>query len=151
MRHGDLARLKPAADHLTAYCLSMSLGGAIGGLLVNLVAPRVFTTFREFPLGMAAAAAAGGGGPAVRWSLPAGRAAGVILGLLAMAGVWHWRLADDTGDDATLRTVHRARSFYGTLIASSGRPGRTTPASSSPAGTSSTAVSSPARIGGTRR
>jgi hypothetical protein len=129
MCHGELARLKPAADHLTAYYLSMSLGGAIGGLLVNLVAPRVFTTFREFPLGMAAAAAlaalvagtvgsasaAGAGGPAVRWSLPAGRAAGVILGLLAMAGVWHWRLADDAGDDATLRTVHRARSFYGTL------------------------------------
>jgi hypothetical protein len=129
MCHGELARLKPAADHLTAYYLSMSLGGAIGGLLVNLVAPQVFTTFHEFPLGLFASAvlatlvvASGGaaappaaGPAAVRWSRPVGRVAAGIFGMLALFGIWHWRLAADEAGDATVRTVHRARSFYGTL------------------------------------
>lgn len=50
--HGELARLKPAPSRLTEFYLLMSAGGAIGGLLVSLVAPRVFVTFMEWPLGL---------------------------------------------------------------------------------------------------
>ncbi len=50
--HGELARLKPKAGHLTEFYLLMSLGGALGGLLVSLVAPRVFVTYLEWPLGL---------------------------------------------------------------------------------------------------
>jgi hypothetical protein len=35
--HGELAALKPAPRHLTGYYLMISLGGAIGGLLVGFV------------------------------------------------------------------------------------------------------------------
>lgn len=51
--HGELARLKPVPARLTEFYLLMSAGGAIGGMLVSLVAPRVFATFMEWPLGLA--------------------------------------------------------------------------------------------------
>jgi hypothetical protein len=53
--HGELAKLKPGASRLTEFYLLMSAGGAIGGLLVSLVAPRVFVTYLEWPLGLIAA------------------------------------------------------------------------------------------------
>ncbi|MES2595617.1 MAG: fused MFS/spermidine synthase [Verrucomicrobiota bacterium] len=50
--HGELARLKPRTSHLTEFYLLMSLGGALGGLLVSMVAPQVFVTYLEWPLGL---------------------------------------------------------------------------------------------------
>jgi len=50
--HGELAALKPAPRHLTSYYLMISLGGAIGGLLVGFVAPKLFNTYYEFGLGL---------------------------------------------------------------------------------------------------
>src|SRR5205085_2972020 len=52
--HCELAALKPAPRRLTAYFLTMSLGGAVGGVLINLLAPYVFVTFFELPLGILA-------------------------------------------------------------------------------------------------
>jgi hypothetical protein len=54
--HGELARLKPHPRYLTQFYLMISVGGATGGLLVGLVAPHLFNTFYEMPLGMAACA-----------------------------------------------------------------------------------------------
>jgi hypothetical protein len=48
--HGELARLKPETRLLTSYYLTMSAGGALGGLLVAFIAPRVFNDFLELPL-----------------------------------------------------------------------------------------------------
>lgn len=50
--HGELARLKPHPRHLTAFYLSVAAGGALGGLLVAVVAPVVFHDFWEVPLGL---------------------------------------------------------------------------------------------------
>jgi SAM-dependent methyltransferase len=50
--HGELARSKPAARHLTGFYLMLALGGAAGGVLVGLVAPGVFDNLYELPLGM---------------------------------------------------------------------------------------------------
>ncbi|MGE5325766.1 MAG: spermidine synthase [Deltaproteobacteria bacterium] len=50
--HGELARLKPSASHLTEFYLYVSLGGAMGGVFVALVAPIVFRGFYELPLGI---------------------------------------------------------------------------------------------------
>jgi spermidine synthase len=50
--HGELARLKPGTSHLTEYYLLMSAGGAIGGLLVSLLAPVVFTVYLEWELSL---------------------------------------------------------------------------------------------------
>jgi hypothetical protein len=43
--HGELARLKPEPRHLTAFYLSLSLGGALGGIFVSIVAPRIFSDY----------------------------------------------------------------------------------------------------------
>jgi hypothetical protein len=53
--HGELAYSRPGSRYLTAFYLTVAAGGAIGGLFVALIAPRVFTEYGEFPIGMAAA------------------------------------------------------------------------------------------------
>lgn len=50
--HGELVRLRPEASHLTEFYLLMSLGGALGGACVSLVAPAVFHSFLEWPAGL---------------------------------------------------------------------------------------------------
>ena len=52
--HGELARAKPHPRHLTAFYLMVALGGALGGVLVGLVAPNVFDDLYELPVGMVA-------------------------------------------------------------------------------------------------
>jgi hypothetical protein len=49
-------RLRPAADHLTAFYLSMSVGGVIGGAFCAIVAPTLFDWTYEHPLLVLAAA-----------------------------------------------------------------------------------------------
>ncbi len=51
--HGELVRRKPAARHLTEFYLWISVGGALGGLLVGIVAPLVFSTYFEWQIGVA--------------------------------------------------------------------------------------------------
>ncbi len=55
--HGELTRLKPAPRRLTEFYLLMSFGGALGGLFVSLGAPRVFTSFAEWPISLIVVAA----------------------------------------------------------------------------------------------
>ena len=50
--HGELAALKPAPRHLTGYYLMIALGGAVGGLLIGFVAPKLFNTYYEFGIGL---------------------------------------------------------------------------------------------------
>lgn len=52
--HGELARLRPNPRFLTSFYLMISAGGALGGMLVSLVAPRVFSTHLEWRLGLLA-------------------------------------------------------------------------------------------------
>jgi hypothetical protein len=55
--HGELAQRKPAPRYLTQFYLTLSAGGALGGLFVGLVAPRVFPAYYELPLALSALAA----------------------------------------------------------------------------------------------
>jgi hypothetical protein len=48
--HGELVRLKPGAEDLTAFYLCLSAGGALGGLFVALFAPHVFPAMYEDPI-----------------------------------------------------------------------------------------------------
>ena len=66
--HGELARRRPAPRHLTLFYLMVSLGGALGGIFVALIAPRVFRVYWELPLGM------------------------IACGILAMIAVWSLRV-----------------------------------------------------------
>ena len=50
--HGELARLKPPAGHLTSFYLSISFGSALGAVFVALVAPRFFRGLWELPIGL---------------------------------------------------------------------------------------------------
>lgn len=50
--HGELYRLRPTAERLTAFYLFVSLGGALGGIFVGLLAPHLFRTYWEFPLAL---------------------------------------------------------------------------------------------------
>ena len=54
--HGELAGSKPHPDYLTNFYLSIAGGGALGGLLVGLVAPQVFNGYWELPLALVALA-----------------------------------------------------------------------------------------------
>jgi len=66
--HGELARRRPAPRHLTLFYLMVSIGGALGGIFVALIAPRVFRIYWELPLGL------------------------IACGILAMIAVWSLRL-----------------------------------------------------------
>ena len=46
------AAAKPAPAYLTRFYLMVSLGGALGGVAVGLVAVKVFNTYYEFGLGL---------------------------------------------------------------------------------------------------
>ncbi len=53
--HGELARMRPDPESLTAFYLTLSAGGAGGGLFVGLLAPVIFPAFWEHYLGLLAA------------------------------------------------------------------------------------------------
>ena len=50
--HGELARTKPGARHLTSFYLLLSAGGAAGGIFVAIIAPSIFPAFWEYQLGL---------------------------------------------------------------------------------------------------
>ncbi len=54
--HGEIARTKPPPRYLTGFYLTIATGGAIGGLFVAVVAPRVFKGFFELPASLVFAA-----------------------------------------------------------------------------------------------
>ena len=54
--HGELARLRPAPRYLTLFYLMVALGGALGGMFVGLIAPRIFPTYYELGLGFVVSA-----------------------------------------------------------------------------------------------
>ncbi|MBN8579906.1 MAG: fused MFS/spermidine synthase [Anaerolineae bacterium] len=48
--HGELYLLRPSSKYLTTFYLMVSVGGALGGIFVNLIAPFIFTGYWEFYL-----------------------------------------------------------------------------------------------------
>jgi spermidine synthase len=116
--HGMLQRLRPPTEQLTAYYLSISGGGALGGLFVGLLAPTLFNDYDELPLGLLASWIALG---VLGWRLSgrSGRAMGrrliaaaaaVILALLS--GIPLIYESDrDLGE-----VVFQKRSFFGLLL-----------------------------------
>lgn len=55
--HGELARQRPSARHLTAFYLWMSVGGVLGGAFNAVLAPLLFPGIWEYPLAIVLAAA----------------------------------------------------------------------------------------------
>ncbi|WP_291993501.1 fused MFS/spermidine synthase [Candidatus Accumulibacter sp. ACC003] len=50
--HGELVRRRPAVRHLTLFYLMLSIGGALGGSFVGLLAPVIFNAYFELPIGL---------------------------------------------------------------------------------------------------
>jgi predicted O-methyltransferase YrrM len=53
--HGELARRRPGARHLTEFYLWVSVGGVLGGIFNVLLAPLLFPRMEEYSLLLAAA------------------------------------------------------------------------------------------------
>lgn len=54
--HGELHRLRPASTQLTAFNLSIAVGGVLGGIFVAVLAPFIFRSIAEFPIGLVGSA-----------------------------------------------------------------------------------------------
>ncbi len=52
--HGELVRIKPHPNYLTGFYLTISAGGAAGGLAVGLLAPVIFSLYVELHMAMVA-------------------------------------------------------------------------------------------------
>ncbi len=50
--HGELARTKPDTLYLTDFYRCVALGGALGGMGIALIAPRVFDAYWETPIAL---------------------------------------------------------------------------------------------------
>ena len=48
--HGEMVRLRPDSDRLTEFYLFLSLGGVIGAIFVNVIAPSLFSDYYEYQI-----------------------------------------------------------------------------------------------------
>jgi hypothetical protein len=114
--HGELVRLKPPARFLTSFYLMVALGGALGGVFVNLVAPVLFQGYWEFHFGLVATMMLLGiclfrtrnplRSPLMFWSERV-----VFVGAIAtLAGFLALHIHDQQAS-----TILTSRSFYGVL------------------------------------
>jgi len=112
--HGELAARKPPSADLTRFYLMISIGGAMGGIFVGLIAPRIFASLYELPLALFFVAVAAffavwqrpGLGP--RWSAALALAS---LGAAGAVGWADWHYARFLDRDL----IVMERNFYGTL------------------------------------
>ena len=105
--HGELVRLKPSPRHLTRFYLMISLGGAVGAVLVGIVAPLALPAY--FELGGALALCA----LLLLWQVRRDHAVFGILGLVSLfvtlgCGAWYLKEFYDG-------VIVSTRNFYGVL------------------------------------
>jgi SAM-dependent methyltransferase len=121
--HGELARLKPDPKYLTHFYLMMSAGGALGGLLVALLAPHFLNALYEMPVSLVFCAALVAyvlrQDLELKWIR---RWPGVVVSAvltLALAGYVGWQIKQMVSGSRVL-----VRNFYGGLkVKDSGDPG----------------------------
>mgnify|MGYP003663632667 CR=1 FL=1 len=114
--HGELVRLKPDPKYLTVFYLSISAGGALGGLFVGMIAPIVFDTLLELHIGIVtgcllllAVIYRDESSPLYRGRRPAAWAT-MIAGVVILG----WTL-NAHANRITKNSISVARNFYGSL------------------------------------
>ena len=114
--HGELYRSRPALRHLTAFYLIVSAGGALGGLLVAVVAPLVFSGYYELGIALVVLGLL----VAMRFTrLPMAARVASLAMLMAAAGC---AVYDGLRNQQDVRVA--TRSFYGVLrVKEYGSPG----------------------------
>jgi len=116
--HGELYRLRPAPRHLTAFYLTVSAGGALGGLLVAVVAPLAFNGYYELGLSMIAVAFLAALRCATLHQVARNMSLAVLMGVTGAA------LYDGLRFQESVRLA--ARNFYGVMrVKEHGTPGAT--------------------------
>jgi len=105
--HGELYKLRPAPARLTSFYLAVSLGGALGGLLVAVVAPLVFNGYYELGVALVVLATLAALRLATVGRIPAFVSLALLLGIAASAAYDGFRYHRD------VRVA--TRSFYGVL------------------------------------
>jgi hypothetical protein len=113
MCHGELARRRPAARHLTLFYLMVSLGGALGGVFVALIAPRVFTDYLELHTGIVACALLA---VVVLWNVEVPRLGTWpvrVVAVLAAGALAGYLIRQQHEENKGYRLM--ARNFYGVL------------------------------------
>jgi spermidine synthase len=105
--HGELYARRPASEGLTRFYLLTAAGGAVGTMLIGVVAPVVFSANYDLACTLAVVAAIAlaavwrdGWGARIVWTA-------AILGSMFVVRAQHRQYHDDT--------VAAVRNFYGTL------------------------------------
>ncbi len=106
--HGELVAQKPAARYLTTFYLMISIGGAVGALLVGVIAPLVLPAYYELALCLVALA---GVATFLTW-----RKVHIVISIIGVAitlfvAASGWVAAVEYGKNVIVMT----RNFYGTL------------------------------------
>jgi hypothetical protein len=105
--HGELANLKPSPRYLTRFYLMVSLGGAIGGLSVGVLAPLIFSTYYELGIGLTITGVLA---LYLLWPLPKWIPA-AALGMTVATLYYVHEYVEDLNHNTTISM----RNFYGTL------------------------------------
>jgi SAM-dependent methyltransferase len=107
--HSLLAAARPAVRDLTAYYLSISLGGVLGSIFVAIAAPLLFNQLLEFKVAIAACVL-------IALNRLYGYSSRIFLGVCASAVLLVPLLLDYVVPSG--ETIVNARNFYGTLSVS---------------------------------
>jgi hypothetical protein len=105
--HGELVRLKPPPRWLTRFYLMISLGGAMGAVLVGIVAPLVLPAYFELGGGLALCALL------LLWQVRRDYPVFGVLGLAALfttIGCAIWGVSEFYNN-----AISASRNFYGVL------------------------------------
>ncbi|MFN8696799.1 MAG: fused MFS/spermidine synthase [Burkholderiales bacterium] len=114
--HGELVERKPHPKYLTNFYLMISVGGALGAVLVGIVAPLTLPGYFELDFALVVLAALATAlswdmlkqaiAPWMRW---AGLAAGVSVTVFTIGATIY------TIDQYNENVIYKSRNFYGTL------------------------------------
>ena len=105
--HAEVYRRRPAPQHPTSFYLSIAAGGALGAMLVGVVAPLVFSSDPDLAIGLVLTAALA---LVLTW-----RQGLVWRGLWLAAGLSTLASLFLQARSYRHETIFRARNFYGTL------------------------------------
>ncbi len=107
MCHGELVLSKPAPAQLTRFYLLVSIGGALGALVVSVVAPLLFSTYLETAVALLVAAVlfvpvARAVHPFLQWL--------AVLLAIGVVGTGAWFVKQEHNN-----AIEVTRNFYGVL------------------------------------